>query len=297
MYQDVKQNISFIIENIRADNLDSFLVSQYIQNDGTSVADGEFPGDLNFYEEETHKFPEAALVLEGSFILHMNHNYHIIHKNQICLIDREVSHRIGWKQPDSGNLSILWIACMGKILRLHKTLYNPNRALKQSGCDLFNMDDSLLDEIRDELKEKQPGYREAVVSFLTAYLTLVLRKLSHSVASRGEDWKARIISETKAFIINNLDSKLSLLEISNAVSISPSYLSLLFKQVTGCNLSDYILDLRINKAMDLLVSTSHRLSDIARMVGFYDQFYLSKVFKQYTGMSPSKFRKQSRQSY
>lgn len=290
MYQNIKQSISYIIEHVTADKLDSFLISQYSSNNNDYCDIEDLQKNTSFYEEETHKFFEAALVLEGSFILHIGHDSYIIQKNQICLIDRDTLHQIGWRQSSPEDLSILWIACIGKSLRMHITLYQPDCALKQFGCDLFNTDDFLLNEIYRELKERQTGYREAVVSFLISYLTLIFRRLDHSVISKGVDWKSRIISETQKYIADHLNAKLSLGEISNAVSISPSYLSLFFKQVAGYNISEYILDTRINKAMELLGSTEYKLSDIAEMLGFYDQFYFSKVFKQYTGISPSSYR-------
>ena len=86
------------------------------------------------------------------------------------------------------------------------------------------------------------------------------------------------------------ESELSLNEIADFVSISPTYLSALFKRNTGENISDIITSIRIEKSCQLLVQTKLTLREISEKVGYANQYYFSSSFKKRTGTTPSKYR-------
>jgi two-component system response regulator YesN len=70
---------------------------------------------------------------------------------------------------------------------------------------------------------------------------------------------------------------------------NPSYLSRLFKQATGQNLTDYIAALRIERAKAMLAGHG-RISDISAALGYESQHYFSRFFKKYTGFTPQDYR-------
>ena len=80
-------------------------------------------------------------------------------------------------------------------------------------------------------------------------------------------------------------------KIAEAVNLSPVYFSPLFKQQTGKNVTDYIAEYRMEAAKKLLFDTEMSICEIASEVGFQDQRYFSKRFKQMVGMKPSDYRK------
>ena len=65
----------------------------------------------------------------------------------------------------------------------------------------------------------------------------------------------------------------------------------LFKKELGVNLTNYIMNYRIEKAKELLRSTNLRSYEIAEKVGFLDESYFSRTFKKVTGQSPNSFKK------
>lgn len=73
--------------------------------------------------------------------------------------------------------------------------------------------------------------------------------------------------------------------------MSTSAISILFKRKAGKTYSDYLLELRINKAEELLRLTNASVEDIAQQVGYNDYFYFLKIFKKTTGITPAAFRK------
>lgn len=290
MKPDLKQAIAHIRNHAAPRILDSFLISLHNREEASCPHGQNSEERYTFFETEKHDFFEVALVLEGTFLFKLGGSRHMAHPHQVCLIDKQLEHQIGW-MPDSGQpLTILWLACRSHSTRLHLTRYDRHSADVQYSCDLFRLDEYLPTEIIRELKEQKDGWREASLAFLTAYLTLVQRRLDQFAFGTGMDGKQRIVAETRQFIDGHLNAKISLGDIANAVSVSPSYLSLLFKQVTGQPIGDYIQEVRIEKAKELLAFSDRKLSDIAETLGFCDQFYFSKVFKQATGLSPSNYR-------
>lgn len=95
------------------------------------------------------------------------------------------------------------------------------------------------------------------------------------------------------FIARNYHTKFNLNEMATELYITPTYLSKLFKRETGQNLSDYILEVRMIKAKDLLSQLELSVTDIADRVGFQDAGYFSSTFKNYFGLTPHEYRNQS----
>lgn len=90
-----------------------------------------------------------------------------------------------------------------------------------------------------------------------------------------------------------LDS-LTLQEVANVVHVSKNYFSILFKKTTGHNFIDYVIDLRIQKAKELLHATDLKIYEVAERSGTSDVKYFSKLFKKITGWTPNEYREQKR---
>jgi len=96
---------------------------------------------------------------------------------------------------------------------------------------------------------------------------------------------------TKCLKLNLGDSELSLSKIAQIFFINPSYLSRMFKKEMKVNFMEYLVKLRIDKAIMLLNSTDLKAYEIGEKVGIADPSYFSTCFKKYTGVSVSEYRK------
>lgn len=90
----------------------------------------------------------------------------------------------------------------------------------------------------------------------------------------------------------NLDRPLCLNELADLVGLAPSYLSRLFNQETGQSVSQYIMQLRVEKGRDLLIHTPMKVDEISNYIGFKQQSYFTKCFKAKYQLSPLEYRKQ-----
>lgn len=101
----------------------------------------------------------------------------------------------------------------------------------------------------------------------------------------------RPITEAKRYMQQHYREALRLEDVSSAVGFNATYFSTLFKKETGQNFMDYLTELRISKAKELLCGDTLSVQDVAEMVGYSDLKYFSRLFKKATGVSPSDYKK------
>ena len=104
-----------------------------------------------------------------------------------------------------------------------------------------------------------------------------------------------LIKAVKKYINANIGAELTRDSIAEAVSVNASYLSRVFHKMTGEKLSAYIFSARIKMAMDLLRKTDYKISYIASQVGYGNDSYFIKVFRNMADMTPYEYRKMFRQ--
>jgi len=102
--------------------------------------------------------------------------------------------------------------------------------------------------------------------------------------------ESSIIENALAYIGNNYNKDISLVDVSREVNISPYYFSKVFKDETGWNFIEYLTNLRIEKAKELLSSTECSMKEICVMVGYSEPNYFSRTFKKNVGVTPTEYK-------
>lgn len=145
---------------------------------------------------------------------------------------------------------------------------------------------SLLSDLVTQWTKRIPGYELAVNGLFLQFLYTVLQ----DSRTRDINYSSRQkVLEVMEYINHNLDKKLSVNYLAKTVNLSPDYLSSIFRSYTGYPLLKYINKCRIDRAKALLDGDTHKVRDVAALLGFRDEFYFSRVFKKYEGISPSEF--------
>ena len=105
---------------------------------------------------------------------------------------------------------------------------------------------------------------------------------------------AGMIRQAKEYIDHHyMDPNLSLNQVAAQVNLSPSHFSVVFSQEACQTFKEYLTEIRIKKAKELLRMTTLRSAEISYQIGYNDPHYFSYVFRKNTGLSPSEFRLQT----
>ncbi len=94
----------------------------------------------------------------------------------------------------------------------------------------------------------------------------------------------------KQYIRDNINKDLSLIRLADIVNLNPSYLSRLFKQETGENISSFINQVRMKKATELISNSKLKINEISVLLGFDTPTYFTRFFKKSMGFGPQEYR-------
>jgi two-component system response regulator YesN len=127
---------------------------------------------------------------------------------------------------------------------------------------------------------------------LKAWCSLILEALIEEAPTVNDENHQHLIHKIQTFIHQNISKDVTLQSISEHVYLHAVYLSKLYKEITGFNLSEYILHARMEEAKRLLVQTSYKIYEITEKVGYQSPQHFIRTFKKYYGVTPDSFRKQ-----
>ncbi|WP_438444146.1 response regulator transcription factor [Gorillibacterium sp. sgz5001074] len=138
-----------------------------------------------------------------------------------------------------------------------------------------------------EIKERFEDF-ESLCSFLHDVLASI-RQGNQRTSQEGDILSC--FNRMIAYIDRHFDQKLYLKDLSGQFFINQVYCCQLFKKNLGRTFSEYVSELRLKKARELLKQTELSIEEIAIKAGYVDYYYFNKVFKKHCGMTPTKFRK------
>ncbi|MEG0329021.1 MAG: AraC family transcriptional regulator [Longicatena sp.] len=162
---------------------------------------------------------------------------------------------------------------------------------------------NLLDKIKEMINGKgiietfhfdalRKGIEECEsISFLEFELTHILRLLIDWMKENNVSRYKTQVSEIIKFIYQHLHQKISLAMIADAIGLSEIHVGRIFKKETGKSIVEFINEVKMKKAVELLEKDKLKIKDIAAQVGIGDQLYFNKVFKKYYQLSPRDYRK------
>ncbi len=117
-----------------------------------------------------------------------------------------------------------------------------------------------------------------------------LMNIANHIHSMYHSHSKDILVISKEYIADHFDKAITLEEVAEVVNLSPQYFSKTFKERAGCSFIDYLTELRVRKAKELIRTNQKSVKEVCFHVGYKDPNYFSRVFKKYTGFSPSDYR-------
>lgn len=141
--------------------------------------------------------------------------------------------------------------------------------------------EATLSSLVERIREEDKGYER-------------LRKKQRSADSEQiplpQGVNNHVVDSSISFIASNYDKPVGLQEAASFLGLSESHLSRLFKEVTGLNFLQYLNAWRINKSVEMMKDPKRNIGEIATSCGFPTPGYFAKIFKRFTGVTPTQFR-------
>jgi YesN/AraC family two-component response regulator len=120
----------------------------------------------------------------------------------------------------------------------------------------------------------------------------MLLEYAKNVAKVQEDYHfSPLVRQCRSYIREHLHQPLFVYDIAEALHVSRSYLSRVYKRETGETISRFIRHEKVSEAKILLRHTSFSVADIGQQLGYCSQSHFTDVFRKETGMTPNRFRK------
>jgi len=138
--------------------------------------------------------------------------------------------------------------------------------------------------LNEVLQIDDAGAFEAWYKNRISYLAMKIKKTREITTSK-------IVSDAKNYIENNYNQDISLDALSRELGISPQYFSKLFKKEVGVNFIEYLTQLRLKKAKEIMKDGGKSIKEICYMVGYTDPNYFSRIFRKHTDLSPTEYIK------
>ena len=226
-------------------------------------------------------------ILRGSGEYTVNHTHYRLEPGTIFFIPMGAEVQYGPNKQDPWEY--VWISFTGtdarslcETVRLHvNPVYRPHSPK--------------MEQTMKRLLDAPPG----IVSRELACLSILLEAFAlladeSTPTSTKTNHKRDYVNRATAYIQQNFTNcRLQLNQISRKVNVSPNYLSSVFKELTGQTITQFVLQLRLNRACELLEKGNYTLQDIAAQAGFSDAQYFSRMFKKQFGISPKRYTAQS----
>lgn len=125
------------------------------------------------------------------------------------------------------------------------------------------------------------GLKEKTKELLHEVVKMVSEK--RNISSR------HFVDESIKYMKTHYAEEISLEAIASKFFLNQAYFSRLFKQYTGNTFTDYLIELRMEKAKELLSQGKYKVYEVSQLVGYRSEKYFFRIFKQYTGCSPTEY--------
>jgi AraC-like DNA-binding protein len=150
-----------------------------------------------------------------------------------------------------------------------------------------------FNEVFQMVEDEKPGFQQECSGKLIYILARIISIIKNSeFAGKEIERKIRMAC---LYLRDNVKSNVNVEELASELNVGYSYFRRMFKKYTGSSPAQYHMNLRIQKAREMLITGEKSIKEIAFALGFESNQYFSRIFDEKCGMSPLKYRKSQTQ--
>jgi two-component system response regulator YesN len=150
-----------------------------------------------------------------------------------------------------------------------------------------------LNETYESLQQMDAIHHLETVDDIKRWLRNTLFQISELLFMKKQHKNRRLMEQIEAYIQERLTENLTLRLVAGHFAYSPNHLGVLFKEHTGESFNEYLVRLRMEKAILLLDQHQYKIYEVADMVGYKNIAYFSRQFREYFNITAADYRKQS----
>ena len=264
--------------------------------------------DLKLAAPHTHSFDEIAIILGGTSIHMIGKEEYPLMRGDVFVIHGDQAH--GNKKMS--NFHIFNVCYERKYFEeISKKLknfpgfkmlfyYEPCFRKKQKFKARLHLDPHQLNQImniielmKDERNALKPGHKIIIRNLFEMLIIDLCRCYSNIETPHSKHLFA--VGQTIDFLEKNYANEITLSFLAKRVQTPESTFVRIFKKMTGCSPIDYLIKLRIEKAVEMMKKDSQlRVTDVSIATGIYNSNYFTRKFKSIMGMTPMAFLKKQR---
>ncbi|NQZ30821.1 MAG: AraC family transcriptional regulator [Oceanospirillaceae bacterium] len=171
--------------------------------------------------------------------------------------------------------------------------------LQKSRCGVEFLDSTVIQKVADLLGSIPQSSRLGRLSVFMQIMALLVATDDYQLLSsdsyqvKKDDKKQARVNQAVNFVFENYQQDIKLEEVAEHLGMQPTYFSKFFRRATGRKFVEFVINLRITRACDLLVNSDAPITNICFDVGFSNISNFNRHFHSYKGMTPSKYRQLS----
>ncbi len=236
----------------------------------------------------------------GTLLLECDGEKRVVQPDCIAIVNPNEIHSAEAPEPNLEYyvLKINLMQLLGTQTTQNQSIYTEQLLKKQIQFEnIIEADDTLFGYVKNIIQEyqvKEEGYFLAIRGAAYQIFIILMRKYMKTISRKSAiEFQYRRLEQIKPAIIfmeNHITEKITLQDLSEVTHLSIIQFSRVFKVVAGLTPMDYLNQLRVQKAVKLLISTNKTIIEVAMDVGFADSNYFSRIFKKYRAVTPREFR-------
>ena len=263
------------------------------------LSDEELPVQLGYnthaecgevFGSHWHEHIEMHYILQGGAVFHIDQELYQVQAGDLIIANRNELHA-GY------STTVPYEACL--------LVFDPMDISRELGeknlrfQSLIRGDShlrELFDRIFAERRQEQEGYRTLCRALVTELLVYLSRHYvteampAKDLVKRRRDLER--LSPALTYIEQNYSDRISVAQLAQLLCLSPDRLGHLFRDGVGQAPLQYINEIRLRKAMNLLQTEEYTVTEVAQAVGFFDYNHFGRLFRRRYGCTPNQVRQE-----